>query len=146
VRFLGRKPYELVARYMAAMDVLIMPWNRSAWIAACNPVKLKEYLAVGRPVVTSDFPALDGWRDLVRVADGADDFARQIRAALDTAHDPAPARRRIAAESWDAKTATIVAAIEDLGLTYVGAAGVPTWAALARDAARPVRTSATRGM
>ena len=71
VHFLGRKPYDEVARYMAAMDVLIMPWNHSEWIKACNPIKLKEYLAVGRPVVTTDFPALDGWRDLVRVADGA---------------------------------------------------------------------------
>jgi hypothetical protein len=42
----GRKPYDIIPSYMAAMDVLIMPWNDSDWIKACNPIKLKEYLAV----------------------------------------------------------------------------------------------------
>jgi glycosyltransferase involved in cell wall biosynthesis len=134
VRFLGRKPYELVARYMAAMDVLIMPWNRSEWIKACNPIKMKEYLAVGRPVVTTDFPALDGWRDLVRVAQGSDAFAREIRAALDTPYDAAPARARVAGESWDAKSALIARSIQDLGLQFTGAGEAPSLGALLRDA------------
>lgn len=37
---LGRRPYDDIAGYMAACDVLLMPWNRSDWIRACNPVKL----------------------------------------------------------------------------------------------------------
>ena len=87
VRFLGRKPYDVIARYMAAMDVLIMPWNKSEWIKACNPIKLKEYLAVGRPVVTADFAALDQWRDLVRVANDPLGFAAAIRSAIETPYD-----------------------------------------------------------
>ena len=58
-----------VADYMAACDVLIMPWNRSEWIRACNPVKLKEYLAVGRPVVTTHFEELRRYDGLVQVAE-----------------------------------------------------------------------------
>jgi glycosyltransferase involved in cell wall biosynthesis len=115
VAFTGRKPYETIAHYMAAMDVLIMPWNRSEWIKACNPVKLKEYLAVGRPVVTTDFAALDGWRDLVRVAAGADDFAAAIRAALEEPFDAEAARGRVAPESWDAKARLVAEALNGLG-------------------------------
>lgn len=137
VRFLGRKPYELVARYMAAMDVLIMPWNRSDWIKACNPIKMKEYLAVGRPVVTTDFPALDGWRDLVRVADGAEAFASQIRAALDEPFDAAPARARVTGESWDAKAEAILRAVEDLGLAFAGTQPAPSWGEVFRSALMP---------
>ena len=40
-----------------------MPWNSSDSIKACNPIKLKEYLAVGRPMVATEFQALDGFRD-----------------------------------------------------------------------------------
>jgi glycosyltransferase involved in cell wall biosynthesis len=134
VRFLGRKPYDIVARYMAAMDVLIMPWNKSEWIRACNPIKMKEYLAVGRPVVTTDFPALDGWRDLVRVADGAEAFAREINAALAEPFEPAPARTRVQGESWDAKAQFIAHAIEDLGLVFTGASTAPSWADIVRSA------------
>jgi glycosyltransferase involved in cell wall biosynthesis len=106
VHLLGRRPYEAIADYMAAMDVLIMPWNDSDWIKACNPIKLKEYLAVGRPVVTTDFPALDGWRDLVRVAQDAESFAAAIDASL---AQPAPhAMARLADETWDAKVGRLV--------------------------------------
>jgi glycosyltransferase involved in cell wall biosynthesis len=114
VSFLGRKPYDEVAAYMAAADVLIMPWNRSEWIKACNPIKLKEYLATGRPVVTTDFQALDDWRDLVRVAEGADAFAAAIRQALATPYDAGAARARVAGESWDAKVDRLANALTAL--------------------------------
>ncbi len=103
VTLLGRKPYDEVARYMAAMDVLIMPWNDSEWIKACNPIKLKEYLAVGRPIVTTDFPALGRYRDLVRVAEGPAAFASAIRRALAELYDADKARNSVANEGWDAK-------------------------------------------
>jgi glycosyltransferase involved in cell wall biosynthesis len=112
VHLLGRRPYDVIADYMAAMDVLIMPWNDSDWIKACNPIKLKEYLAVGRPVVTTDFPALDGWRDLVRVAHDAESFAGAIDAGL---AQPAPdAFARLADETWDAKVDRLIAEFDAL--------------------------------
>jgi glycosyltransferase involved in cell wall biosynthesis len=120
VTFVGRKPYDEVASYMAAVDCLIMPWNDSDWIKACNPIKLKEYLAAGRPVVTTEFGALAGWRDLVTVAHGADEFAAAIRAALAATYDASEARRRVATESWDGKAEQIAQAILGLGVSYSG--------------------------
>ncbi|MEQ1672660.1 MAG: hypothetical protein ABL893_17550, partial [Hyphomicrobium sp.] len=76
--------------------------------------KLKEYLAVGRPVVTTDFPALGRYRDLVRVANNPNDFAKAIRAALDERYDAAPARARVASEGWDAKASYLAEALVDL--------------------------------
>ncbi len=121
VHFLGRKPYESVASYMAAMDVLLMPWNKSDWIKACNPIKLKEYLAVGRPVVTTDFPALAPWRDLVHVADDGVSFATAIRAGLAVGPAPSVVMDRLKSETWDAKADLILEAICDLGLAYAPA-------------------------
>lgn len=103
VHFLGRKPYSDIAGYMAAMDVLIMPWNDSAWIKAANPIKLKEYLAVGRPVVTTEFSALAPYRDLVWTANSAEDFALALREALALGCNPAEGRRRIMSEDWNSK-------------------------------------------
>ena len=119
VHFTGRKPYDDVAGYMAAMDALIMPWNRSEWIKACNPIKLKEYMATGRPVVTTDFPALGEWRDLVRVADDPADFVRAIEDALASRPgDHTDMLRRLSAETWDAKADEIRRAIYALGLAF----------------------------
>lgn len=111
VHMLGRKPYTEVADYMAGCDVLIMPWNDSDWIKACNPIKLKEYLATGRPVVSTDFPALAPFRDLVRTADTVDGFGEQIEAALTAPYDSEAARARVSMETWDAKAAEIADAI-----------------------------------
>ncbi|MFM9942482.1 MAG: glycosyltransferase [Hyphomicrobiaceae bacterium] len=123
VHLLGRKPYESVAGYMAAADVLIMPWNDSDWIKACNPIKLKEYLAVGRPVVTTEFAALDGWRDLVTVAAGADGFAAAIRQALSATVDTQSIAERLAAETWDAKARLITSTVAAMGHAFVAEAG-----------------------
>jgi glycosyltransferase involved in cell wall biosynthesis len=123
VHQLGRQPYEQIARYMAAMDALIMPWNQGDWIKACNPIKLKEYLAVGRPVITTDFPALEPWRDLVSVANTADDFADAIQGALDTPFDASKAQARVQTETWDAKAQAVCDGILGLGLEYVAQPG-----------------------
>lgn len=120
VHLLGRKPYDEVADYMAACDCLIMPWNDSDWIKACNPIKLKEYLAVGRPVVTTDFDALAGWRDLVHVAKGADAFAVAIEAAVTSRYDPARARKRVMSESWDGKAELLANELVALALDTGG--------------------------
>ena len=121
VHFLGRKPYDEVASYMASMDALIMPWNKSDWIKACNPVKLKEYLAVGRPVVTTDFPALDGWHDLVSVANDAGSFAAAVRQAVENPRAPEPARQRLISETWEHKAALVWSELHAMGLVYAGA-------------------------
>ena len=119
VHFLGRKPYDGIAGYMAAMDVLIMPWNESEWIKASCPVKLKEYLATGRPVVSTDFPALDGWRDAVRVAKGVEEFSEAVRMAIGAGRMGSEAlQSRLASESWDAKADLVMDEILKLGLVF----------------------------
>ena len=111
VHQLGRKPYDEIAAYMAVMDVLTMPWNRSEWIKACNPIKLKEYLAVGRPVVTTDFPALDPWRDLVHIAGEAVAFSAAIDGALREPTTSDAALGRLQHESWSAKADLVAATL-----------------------------------
>ncbi len=119
VHAVGRKPYKAVSSYMAACDVLIMPWNDSDWIKACNPIKLKEYLAVGRPIVTTDFPALDGWRDLVAVADGPEAFANAIKIAFGKTADHDAILQRLASETWDVKVDLLRQSFSDAGFKYV---------------------------
>jgi glycosyltransferase involved in cell wall biosynthesis len=116
VHLLGQRPYDSVAAYMAACDVLIMPWNQSEWIKACNPVKLKEYLAVGRPVVTTHFAELSRYDGFVRCADGAAEFADHICRALAEKPDAERMRRRVSGETWDAKSHAVLHRLGELGI------------------------------
>jgi glycosyltransferase involved in cell wall biosynthesis len=115
VHKLGQRPYAEVASYMAACDVLIMPWNQSEWIKACNPIKLKEYLAVGRPIVTTPFDELREYEGLVRVERSADQFAQAIQAAISENHDNAAQRIRVRCETWKAKANRVFEELADLG-------------------------------
>jgi glycosyltransferase involved in cell wall biosynthesis len=113
------------ARYMAACDVLVMPWNKSEWVRACNPVKLKEYLAVGRPVVSTDFHELSSYDGLVSVAATAEEFARAIRAGLERPADPGAGRERVRHETWRAKALELLARLRDSGLVPASRASTP---------------------
>ncbi len=97
VVWLGFRPYEEIPAYGAIFDVALMPWLRNEWIAYANPIKLKEYLALGLPVVSTDFPEVRFYDDVVAIADDEADFVRLVREALDgsrvgTVSDPTLAR------------------------------------------------------
>lgn len=102
VHFLGEKPHEQLPAYVQNWQVSLLPFVNNAQIQACNPLKLREYLAVGKPVVSIDFPALNGYRDLVSVARNADDFVSAIvRAGSEDVRKPAMRRERVRNESWE---------------------------------------------
>jgi len=111
VHLLGQRPYEQVASYMAASDVLIMPWNQSDWIKACNPVKMKEYLAVGRPVISTYFPEVDYFSDHIQVARTADDFAAAIRKSIKNKPTVQKQRARVKDHTWQVKAQEVLACL-----------------------------------
>ena len=80
---LGFRPYEQIPAYGAAFDVALMPWLRNDWIEHSNPIKLKEYLALGLPVVSTDFPEVHYYSDAIAIARDADQFVELVREALD---------------------------------------------------------------
>ena len=83
VWMLGQKPYQEVPHYGKCFDVAIIPLRTSRWAAAVNPTKLKEYLALGKPIVsTSAFAELEKYHDVAYVADTVEAFAQCIQTAL----------------------------------------------------------------
>jgi hypothetical protein len=93
---------------MAACDVLLMPWKQNDWIEACNPIKLKEYLAVGRPIVSTPFAELRRYEGLVNVASEGKGFAEAIQQALAQPIDPQRLRIRVERETWRSKCAQVL--------------------------------------
>ena len=114
--WLGFRPYEQIPAYGAAFDVAIMPWLDNDWIRRCNPIKLKEYLALGLPVVSIDFPGLARYADVVSVAADRDDFVMRVADALEAGGPGTPESRRaaVADASWDERARVLMAAVEAL--------------------------------
>jgi glycosyltransferase involved in cell wall biosynthesis len=111
VKMTGQKPYHVVAEYGKCFDVAIMPWRQNRWIEGCNPIKLKEYLALGKPVVSTSFPELDAYRDIVYEASGPEQFAGCIRKAIreDNATQTAARRAKVQYATWESKAQLVMA-------------------------------------
>ena len=110
VHFLGRKPYGELPAYCKAFDVALNPFVVNELTLAANPLKVREYLAAGLPVVSTDIPECRVLPDCLIGTDHAD-FILKIESAL---ADPKPREvisDAIAHESWDAKVDEIRALI-----------------------------------
>jgi len=109
IYFLGPKPYEQIPHYGKVFDVSMMPWNLNRWIQYCNPVKAKEYLAIGNPIVTMYYPEVEPYNDLMYIAHTYQDFMTQIRLALAEDSQLREKRRRaVVEETWDSKAQQII--------------------------------------
>ena len=108
---LGRKPYEQIPHYGKCFDVGILPWKINRWTEAANPIKLKEYLALGKPIIsTSAFTELQQYLDVVYKADTPESFAKCIERALaEDCPDIVTARRKkVQNASWDSKAQMVL--------------------------------------
>jgi glycosyltransferase involved in cell wall biosynthesis len=91
--------------YVSAFDCCILPFALSRLTMAVDPIKLREYLAAGRPVVSTPLPAVAKYADVVSLAEDPSQFGDAVSRLLDPRVDTpdAQARRqqRVAGESWD---------------------------------------------
>ena len=113
--FLPPVPYQDLPRYAAGFDVCVLPWDTAhSFTSYGSAIKVREYLASGKPVVISPLPEYEAMSDVLRIARSHDDWFRLIEQALDET-DPAQARARQAAVAngtWDARAEWVSNLIE----------------------------------
>lgn len=103
VHFLGMKRVADLPSYLKGLDVCLMPYRVNETTRFIYPLKLHEYLATGKPVVTTEIPAVNEFRHLLRVATSPDEFVRQVdEAVAEHAPDLVRDRRATAARhTWE---------------------------------------------
>ena len=113
--FLPPVPYQDLPSYAAGFDVCVLPWDTAhSFTSYGSAIKVREYLATGKPVVISPLPEYESMSDVLRIARSHDDWFRLVEEALQES-DPAAARRRQAAVSsgtWDARAEWVSSLIE----------------------------------
>lgn len=85
IHYLGGKQYKELPAYIGGWDVALMPFALNDSTRFISPTKTPEYLAAGRPVVSTsirDVVRTYGERNLVHIADDADSFSQACRDAL----------------------------------------------------------------
>lgn len=106
VRHLGPKAFTDVPTYMANMDVNVMCYRlEGGWWQAGYPLKMHEYLAVGKPVVGTALPTIRPFGNVIDIVADIDQWLTALRRALEQGGIGTPEERRAVAQenSWDSR-------------------------------------------
>jgi glycosyltransferase involved in cell wall biosynthesis len=119
VRLTGAIPYAAVMNYVVRFDVGVLPYVLSPFTTGIMPVKLKEYLAAGLPIVATPLPEVLSFAaehsGIITFADDAAAFVSAVRAAIaENSPDAIAKRLEIAKQfDWSRQMMRMNALIED---------------------------------
>jgi glycosyltransferase involved in cell wall biosynthesis len=98
IHLLGPKPHQLLVRYLRSFDVCIVPYLKTAYTETVVPVKINEYLAAGKPVVSTDLPTVCEFNErhhiLITTRNDATAFVASVEEALQMPKDELTVTRR----------------------------------------------------
>jgi glycosyltransferase involved in cell wall biosynthesis len=115
VHYLGAKPYTEMPRYAASFDVCVLPWvTDNRFVSYGSAIKVREYLATGRPVVITPLYEYESWDAILRISRSYDDFIAQVEDALsrDDANQKSARQEAVKESTWDARTEMVSRDIE----------------------------------
>ena len=111
IHWLGAREFARVPAYLKGFDLCLMPWKQDEWIAHCNPIKAKEYLAAGRQVATIHYDEVSECARWVWVARNRDEFMAACEAVVERgeAKDLSDTEPWLRASTWDIQAARVAA-------------------------------------
>lgn len=121
IHYLGPKSYDELPAYLAGWDAALMPFAINDATRFISPTKTPEYLAAGRPVVST--PIIDvvrhyGAAAAVRIAEGPTEFVAACDEAVALAHEGGAWEEEVATllagMSWDRTQAAMAELIDDI--------------------------------
>jgi glycosyltransferase involved in cell wall biosynthesis len=104
--FLPPVPYEQLPSFAAGFDVCVLPWEtEQAFTSYGSAIKVREYLATGKPVVISPLPEYESMSEVLRIARTREEFFRLVEDALSETDESLAAKRQaaVASGTWDAR-------------------------------------------
>jgi glycosyltransferase involved in cell wall biosynthesis len=116
VHLLGQKKHDELPAYCKGFDVGVIPYRIDERMTYVNPLKMREYLSAGLPVVSTAVPEVRRYPELVQVASTPDEWVGAIERALADGSAEARAKRTAAmtTETWAARVAQVTKTIDEI--------------------------------
>jgi glycosyltransferase involved in cell wall biosynthesis len=116
VYLMGQRPYAALPAYCRGFDAALLPFACTRMTRNVNPIKLREYLAAGLPVVSTPLPEAVAYQPDVLLAREPDAFARACDEAIarSTPTQRRARSRRVAGETWEAVVERLACIIEGI--------------------------------
>lgn len=110
IHFLGKKQYDVLPSYAAHFDVCIIPFVCNELTASTSPVKLFEYMAAEKPIITTDLAECRKYSSVMCAGDH-DEFIEYLYKAIEIKDDPAYKallRKEALENTWQSKCKDII--------------------------------------
>ena len=116
VHLLGQKKHDELPAYCKGFDVGLIPYRIDNDVKFINPLKLREYLSAGLPVVSTDMPEVQPYAHLCHIAKTGDEMVAAIERALTEGSREARIARsaKMATETWAARVGAIQSTVDRL--------------------------------
>ncbi len=123
IHWLGQRRYEELPAYVKGFDVCLMPFALNEATEFINPTKTLEYMAAGRPIVSTPVPdVVRNFGDIVHVVRGADEMIAAVGTAL--AHPDEARLEAGLARASEASWESTVRRMRELMAAAIGARAV----------------------
>src|SRR4051812_28679564 len=116
VHFLPPVSYQELPHYAAGFDVCVLPWNTEVpFTSYGSAIKVREYLASGKPVVISPLPEYESMSDVLRIGRSREQFLSLVAEALQENDAQRVKSRQDAVRkgTWDARAEWVSELIEE---------------------------------
>jgi len=112
---LGHKPHRLIPQYLINMDVLFS-FKKTEMTRGNDSLKIYEYLATGKPIVTTPVSPAESFKDSIYVARDMRQFNKYLKDALEENNVSLQEKRKKLAEmnTWEKRVDTILEKISQL--------------------------------
>jgi glycosyltransferase involved in cell wall biosynthesis len=114
VHAVGHVPYAELPEWLAGFAVALVPFVVNEYTRHVNPVKLREYLSAGLPVVSTDLPEVARLGRWCRIGRDADAFVAAVDAAIasDGRAERAARSEAMRGETWERRVADLAAVVQ----------------------------------
>ena len=111
--FLGERGHAQLPSYVQHWNASLLPFRDNAQIRACNPLKLREYLAAGQPIISTPFPALAPYQSLLQTVTDANSMVEALQNSLQQGCSPAQ-QQSVMHHTWQARAEQVSEWLETL--------------------------------
>ncbi len=113
IHVLGRRPYETLPALCRRFDIGLIPFKINELTIAVNPIKLREYLAAGLPVISTPLPEVQLYQEYIQIVSSPLEFVVAVEKCLSCSDEIRLIHSRaMAEETWSLKIEAINRALD----------------------------------
>lgn len=116
IHFIGPRNYDSIPSYISCADACMIPHKVDSLTNFMDPLKIYEYLACGKPIISTPVAGTENFKKYIHIADNSEAFAAAIKKALSENNVSLEKERKTQAllHTWDTRVEVAMGKIGEI--------------------------------